>query len=264
MFLLILAVFAGLIWYWNTQLIVEEIEITSRRLPQSFDGFRVAVVSDLHAAVFGKDNEKLYDAVREAKPDIIALTGDITDAERQVDGVIKTVAELVKIAPVYYVTGNHEWEKGGVQELFRRLPEVGATVLRNEILPVEHGGETIYIVGLEDPNGPSDMKTPAEVFALLPDKDAFNVTLVHRNTLIGEIAPLGTDLIVCGHGHGGLVRLPFLGGLFDHDFRFFPKYTSGYYNVGTDVIVSRGIGNNTGIPRIYNNPHIPVAILRAG
>lgn len=249
-------------YYWTHHIDVEEIEVGFANLPESFDGYRIAVISDLHAAQFGTDNEKLLAAVRDAKPDMIALTGDITDAPGQVDGVIKTVEALGRIAQVYYVTGNHEWEKGEVQELFKRLPEAGATVLRNEVVPIERGGERIYLVGLEDPNGPKDMLSPQEVFEKLPDANAFNVTLVHRNTLIKTISALGTDLILCGHGHGGLVRLPVVGGIFDHDFKLFPEYTSGYYAAGTNVVVSRGLGNNTGVPRIGNNPHIPVIVLK--
>ena len=262
-FIIILALIAGAMFYWNFIIKTEYYELRFADLPKSFDGYRIAVVSDLHAAVFGKDNEKLYAAIRQGDPDMIALTGDVTDSAGQVDGVLRTVRELVKIAPVYYVTGNHEWEKGEVHELFARLPETGATVMRNEILPLTRDGESIYLVGLEDPNGPADMKKPAQVFAELPEGDIFTLTLVHRNTELEKLAELGPDLVLCGHGHGGMIRLPFTDGLFGHNFEFLPSYANGEYTIGsTTIVVSRGIGNHTGIPRVGNNPHIPIVVLR--
>lgn len=253
---------AGALYYWNFIIKTEIYELKFASLPKAFDGYRIAVVSDLHAAVFGDDNEKLYDAVKKGKPDMIALTGDITDAPGQIDGVMETVRGLSEIAPVYYVSGNHEWEKGEIHEVLRRLPEAGATVLRNEIAPLTRDGDTIYIVGLEDPNGPADMKSPAEVFAGLPEGGGFSLTLVHRNTFLDEIAGLGADLVLCGHAHGGIIRLPLTDGLFGHNMELLPSFTNGVYTIGrTTAVVSRGVGNHTGIPRIANNPHIPIIVL---
>jgi predicted MPP superfamily phosphohydrolase len=257
-----LAALTAFMYYGNRTLDVTEYELGFTDLPEAFDGYRIAVVSDLHAAVFGKENDRLFEAVRGAKPDIIALTGDATDSPGQIPGVLETVKGLAEIAPVYYVTGNHEWEKGEARELMRALPNAGARVLRNEIIPLERGGDIIYLLGLEDPNGPADMKTPAEVFAELPD-GGFCVTLVHRNTFLRRLAPLGAKLILCGHGHGGLIRIPGAGGLLGHDLKLFPEFTDGVYTIeNTDILVSRGVGNNTGVPRIFNRPHIPVAIMR--
>ncbi|MDR2420823.1 MAG: metallophosphoesterase [Oscillospiraceae bacterium] len=262
-FFILLAALAAFMYYGNYTLEQETFELRFDDLPEAFDGYRITVVSDLHAAVFGKGNGRLLDAVRAAKPDMIALTGDATDGRGQIPGVIETVRGLAEIAPVYYVTGNHEWEAGEARELMRALPGAGAEVLRNEIIPIERGGETIYLAGLEDPNGPADMKKPAEVFAGLPE--GFCVTLVHRNTFLEHLAPLGARLILCGHGHGGLIRLPGIGGLIGHDLKPFPKYSGGRYTIGeTEIIVSRGVGNHTGVPRIFNRPHIPTAVLRRG
>jgi predicted MPP superfamily phosphohydrolase len=260
-FFILLAALAAFMYHGNYTLERETFELRFGDLPESFDGYRITVVSDLHAAVFGKGNARLLDAVRASKPDMIALTGDVTDDAGQIPWAVETVRGLSEIAPVYYVTGNHEWEKGEARALMRALPGAGATVLRNEILPIERGGETIYLAGLEDPNGPADMKKPEEVFAGLPE--GFCVTLVHRNTSLERLARLGPRLILCGHGHGGLIRLPGIGGLIGHDLKLFPKYSGGHYTIGeTEIIVSRGVGNNTGVPRIFNRPHVPTAVLR--
>ncbi|MDR2615429.1 MAG: metallophosphoesterase [Oscillospiraceae bacterium] len=259
--LVLLAALGAFIYHGNYTLESETYELRFKDLPEQFDGYRITVVSDLHAAVFGKDNARLLDAVRAASPDIIALTGDVTDDRGQIPDVLKTVRGLVEIAPVYYVTGNHEWEKGEARELLRSLPGAGAVALRNEIAPIERGGETIYLLGIDDPNGPADMKKPEEVFAELPE--GFGVALVHRNTFLERLAPLGARLILCGHGHGGLIRLPGVGGLLGHDLKLFPKYSGGRYTIGgTEIIVSRGVGNHTGVPRRFNRPHIPTVVLR--
>ncbi|MDR0906444.1 MAG: metallophosphoesterase [Oscillospiraceae bacterium] len=260
-FAAIVLVIAGVFYNWNYTLQTEEFELKFADLPPAFDGFRIAIISDLHDAKFGKENAKLIDAVRGLNPDIIALTGDVTDETDQVPDALNTVRALVEIAPVYYVSGNHEWEDGGIRELFAGLPEVGAAVLRNEIIPIERGGDVIYLIGLEDKNGPADMEQPESVFARKPD--GFSVTLIHRNTYLERLAPLGANLILCGHAHGGLIRLPGTDGLLDHNLSLFPTHTSGVYTSGaTTMLVSRGIGNHTGIPRVMNKPHIPVAILK--
>ena len=265
----------------------EEYELHFSDLPAAFDGYRIAVISDLHGAQFGRDNERLIEAVRATEPDMIAVTGDLTDDAKEVPSMLEAVRRLAEIAPTYYITGNHEWEDGGVHELFAGLPQVGATVLRNEIVPIERDGEVIYLVGLEDRNGPADMEKPESVFARLDalagesgahfdadssfgeamqhniENEIFNVVLIHRNSYLSRLAPLGADLILCGHAHGGLIRLPFTDGLIDHSFNLFPTHTNGVYTEGaTTMLVSRGIGNGTGVPRIFNAPHIPVAILR--
>ncbi|MDR0445574.1 MAG: metallophosphoesterase family protein [Oscillospiraceae bacterium] len=259
--IILLAALAGFLYHGNYTLETEIYEMSFPELPAAFDGYRITVVSDLHMAVFGQGNRRLFDAVRDTQPDIIALTGDVTDAEGQIPAAVEIVKGLAEIAPVYYVSGNHEWEKGEARELMRALPGAGAAVLRNEILSLERGGEAIYLLGLEDPNGPADMKTPEQVFADLPD--GFCVTLVHRNTSLKRLAPLGADLILCGHGHGGLIRLPGVGGLLGHDLRLFPEYSGGAYVIGnTSVVVSRGVGNHTGVPRVFNRPHLPVVVLR--
>ena len=261
-FLVIMAVIVAVLYNWNYRIQTEEFELQFVNLPESFDGYRIAVVSDLHAAKFGEANADLIAAVRDTKPDMIALTGDVTDAVKQVPFVLETVRQLVEVAPVYYVAGNHEYKKnGGAKELFAALPELGVTVMRNDILSLEHGGDSIWLVGLDDVNGPYDMESRESVFARLGD--GFSLTLVHRNGYLAELAGYGTDLVICGHAHGGLIRLPGTDGLFDHNLTLFPTHTSGDYTEGnTTMLVSRGLGNHTGIPRIMNPPHLPVVILK--
>jgi len=260
----------------NMRIVTGEYELFYTDLPEEFDGFRIVVLSDLHATKFGQDNERLIRLVRKANPDIIAITGDILDAyrripvERQLVVAETLVQSLVPIAPVYFVTGNHEWDRrvGGPWELFSILEAHGVIVLRNQYVNLESGGETIILAGVDDPNGPADMIRPAEFVERIFERegeDSFIVMLSHRNHNLPLYSSLGVQLVLCGHAHGGIVRLPFTDGLVGPQLELFPTYTSGVYTMGgTNMVVSRGLGNYVMSPRFLNNPHIVVAVLRVG
>jgi len=244
-------------------------------LPNSFDGFRIAVLADIHATEFGKGNERLISSVRDAKPDIIAITGDLLCAyrnSRPVEEQLKVAETLVvgltQIAPVYFVTGNHEWARrvGGPWALLTMLEERGVHVLRNENKRLEAGGDIIILAGTDDRGGPGDMIKPGELVEKIKDAegDAFIVMLEHRNNNLQLYSELGVDLVLSGHSHGGVIRLPFTDGLIGQDRDWFPTYSSGVYTMGeTNMQVSRGFGNPTNWPRFLNNPHIPIAVLRS-
>ena len=254
----------------NYRLVTESFTVESVKLPESISGLRIVHLSDMHATTYGKDNSEFFAAVRAAGPDIIAITGDIIDGsddeseiEREREYVRDTITRLVKIAPVYYVTGNHEWVSPWRKELFELISDCGATVLRNQYVLLESGGDSIVLAGVDDPNGPYDMKTPAELVAEIRENegDKYIVMLAHRHDRIDMWVSLGVDLVLCGHAHGGIVRLPFTDGLYAPGKVFFPSYTSGVYTEGgTTELVSRGVG---GLKiRFMNNPEIIVAELR--
>ncbi|MDR1589237.1 MAG: metallophosphoesterase [Oscillospiraceae bacterium] len=264
--LIVLALaFAAAVYDSNTRIDVAEYTMGFESLPASFDGFRIVSLSDVHAAQFGKNNKNLIAATARARPDIIAITGDLIDRAGQL-GIIDTlVGGLTRIAPVYYVTGNHEWDSGDMKNLQSLLEQRGVTVLRNAYVPLTKGGGTIILAGTDDPNGPADMIKPVEFFETVrrAEGDRFLIVLEHRNNHLELYSSLGVDLVVCGHAHGGIVRLPFTDGLIGPSREFLPTYTNGIYTRGaTSMLVSRGVGNHTGFPRFLNNPHIPVAILR--
>ncbi|MDR2357721.1 MAG: metallophosphoesterase [Oscillospiraceae bacterium] len=257
--------FAAAVYDSNTRIDVAEYTLRFGNLPASFDGLRIASLSDVHAAQFGKNNEKLIAAVVRARPDIIALTGDLIDDTGQL-GIIDTlVGGLADIAPVYYVTGNHEWDSGDMRNLQSLLEQRGVTVLRNAYIPLTISGESVVLAGTDDPNGPSDMVKPEKFIEDIrrAEGDKFLIVLEHRNNHLEMYSSLGVDLIICGHAHGGIVRLPFTDGLVGPSREILPTYTNGVYTAGaTSMLVSRGVGNHTGYPRFLNNPHIPVAVLR--
>ena len=257
--------------YWdNTALRTDSLTYTSTALPTEFDGLRIVQLSDLHNREFGKNNQRLYAAVKQAAPDLIFLTGDLVDeyAEAPIPYAKAVGKALSAIAPTYYVTGNHEWAHGNaaVEELKTALRESGVTVLSNQFVPLERNGQTIFIAGIDDPNGYADQKTPQQVAREVRDAapEGFWLLLAHRNNRFArQYSLLGADLVCSGHAHGGIVRLPGTDGLFSHDLDLFPSYTAGLYEEnGSVLFVTRGLGNSGPSFRVFNRPEIAVLTLR--
>ena len=265
--LLLLLLLCG-IWLWwdNHRFVVEETTIAAADLPEEFDGLRIVQLSDNHGMEFGENNEKLLTAVAEAAPDLIFITGDLIDQYEQYATVPPLASGLVEIAPTYYVTGNHEWAVRHVKELKELLKDSGVRVLTNDFELWTRGGATLAVAGVDDPNGPADQKTPEEVYEEI-DAD-FTLLLSHRDT-VETYGEWDYDVVFCGHGHGGLIRIPFLDrGLVGHGHRLLPEYSGGLYELGNGnfCYVSRGIGNNT-VPfptvRVFNPPTMDVVTLRS-
>ena len=276
--LLVLAALALFVYWGNTDIKTDAVTYTSSALPAAFDGLRIVQLSDLHNREFGQDNAELYKAVENASPDVIFLTGDLVDeyAAEPVPYARSVGAALSAIAPTYYVTGNHEWAHGNavVEEIKAALREAGVTVLSNEFVPLERDGDAILIAGIDDPNGYAGQKSPEEVAGEVKEAagDGFWLLMAHRNNLFdGEYCRLGADLVLSGHGHGGIWRLPFTDGLVDTNLHFLPSFTSGFYRCtdedceGAEVFVSRGLGNSPRWAfRLFNRPQVAVITLKKG
>ena len=275
---LVLAVLVLFVYWGNTAIKTDSVSYTSSALPAAFDGLRIVQLSDLHNKEFGENNARLYQAVEQAGPDVIFLTGDLVDeyAEEPIPYARAVGGALSAIAPTYYVTGNHEWAHGNavVEEIKTALREAGVTVLSNEYVPLERNGETILIAGVDDPNGYADQKTPDALAAEIYQNsaDPFWLLLAHRNNLFnGRYCRLGADLTFSGHAHGGIWRLPFTDGLVDTNMHLLPSFTSGFYHCtdedceGAEVFVSRGLGNSPRWAfRLFNRPQVAVITLKKG
>ena len=264
--LLILAVW---IFWGNTALEVNEYVISSSKLPDAFDGFRIAQISDLHNAEFGEDNDNLLALLREAEPDIIVITGDLVDSRNTDIGIALRFAEdAMQIAPCYYVTGNHEARITEYKALKTGLASAGVVVLENQRMELAHNGETIALIGVDDPSFQTDYLLGDSAAVMsgalkeLTENDAYTILLSHRPELFDIYAESGVDLVFSGHAHGGQFRLPFIGGLAAPNQGLFPKYDSGLYaNGSTNMLVSRGIGNSIIPIRFNNRPEIIVVEL---
>lgn len=243
-------------------------------LPPEFDGFRVVQLSDIHDSVIGKDNRGILDRVAALSPDVIVLTGDLTDGRDSDTGGMTALAEkLCAIAPVYFVNGNHEATmKQAERETFlQELRRKGVRVMENETAPLFRNGAQITLIGLKDvgqESGSWEKKETAlcEALSRLVDASAsFTLVLSHRPELAERYAQAGADLVLCGHAHGGQIRIPFLGGLYAPGQGVLPKYDSGLYRIGdTSLYVNRGIGNSVFPLRVLNRPEIALITLRCG
>ena len=265
--LVLLALCALFLWWSNHALQTQRFTYASPRLPEGFDGCVIVQLSDLHGAYFGEDNQELLSRVREAGPDYIFLTGDLLDQYRKTPHSYAAAlgGALADIAPTYFITGNHEWALPGVRELKRELEEAGVAVLSNEYVLLERSGDRVLLAGIDDPNGFADQKTPEELAQEVREAwgDGFWLLLAHRNNYFEkQYSLLGADLVISGHGHGGLIRLPFTDGLVSAERRLFPSYTAGFYTAnGSDVFVSRGLGNSGPTLRLFNWPEVVVLTL---
>lgn len=256
-------------WQSNCRLKTENFAFASAALPESFDGFRIVQLSDLHGAHFGADNANLLAAVSAAQPDIIVITGDLIDENTSsAKAYAAYLGEcLADMAPTYYVTGNHEWARGtdDVTALKASLEGVGVQVLTNEYTTLSRGNEQIVLAGVDDPNGYADQKEP-EVLrdeVLRDEGDCFSILLSHRDA-VEDYDALGFSLTLCGHGHGGIVRIPLLNrGILGTDRRLFPKYDGGLYafDSGSACFVSRGLGNISASLRLFNRPQVAIITL---
>jgi len=270
LFLLVAALAAFLVYRGNTSLQVSRFDPIFTDLPAGFDGCRIVVLSDFHGAEFGEDNTALFAAVAAEEPEYIFLLGDLEDRYRGPDeDYPEEIARgLSAIAPTYYITGNHEWAIGEVRELKEQLSEHGVTVLSNQFLTLERNGDSVVLAGIDDPNGYADQKTPETVAAELyaAHGDPFWLLLAHRNDRFEhQYSLLGADLVLSGHGHGGIIRLPFTDGLLSTDRTFFPSYTAGLYEEnGSALFVTRGLGNSGPSFRLFNRPEIAVVTLHKG
>lgn len=256
---LIAAAAAFLIKDSRDDLEISRYEVKSQKLPESFDGFKIVQLSDLHGAEFGEDGMELVDKVGSLEPDMIALTGDFVTDEGDLAAVEKLAARLTELCPVYFISGNHEFGSGLAVKVRYILERAGVKYLSNEYLTISRGEDGILLGGVEDPLAYADMLSPDELAQKMNDAapDAFKILLGHRNYWMTEYPELPVDLIFCGHAHGGLIRIPGVGGLIGTDRRLFPDFDAGEYNNGRyTLIVSRGLGNSVSIPRIFNRPEI--------
>lgn len=248
------------------RLVTDRFEITDPDLPSAFDGFRVVQLSDLHEREFGEDNARLVAAVAKEAPDLIALTGDFIDDADGIDVTLTLAEQLLALAPVYFISGNHDWASGAMETLRTQLEELGVTVLDNKWETLERDGESIVLCGVEDPNGYADSPRPDAVIETVRAEhpEEFLLLLGHWNYWLEAYPALDADLILCGHSHGGVIRLPGVGGLLGSGGVWMPDYTAGLYTGASyRMLVSRGLGGGMQLPRLFNNPQVVSVTLRA-
>lgn len=259
---------AGFLLWGNCSLQTTETTLVSPALPPAFDGLRIVELADLHGRVFGRGSRRLLAAVRRAEPDLICIDGDLFDEHTDLAMLPPLLRGLCAIAPVYYVTGNHEWRVPGLRGILAQMRACGVTVLQDDWRVLRRGEDALIVAGTDDPCGPAERKTPAELIADIraeAGEAAFLLLLTHRNDQLPQWSALGVQAVLAGHCHGGVVRLPFVGGLFGTDRRLFPAWDAGLYRQGeTALYVSRGLGYTNVHFRLFNRPEVAVIVLRRG
>ena len=266
-----LVVISAWILLGNTQLEITEYYVSSSRIPDTFDGFEIAQISDLHNAEFGEENSSLLALLSEVEPHVIVLTGDLIDSRKtDIEIALDFAGKAVQIAPTYYVTGNHEVRIPEYEQLKTGLVDLGVNVLENQKAQITRDGESLTLMGIQDPSfrtdylfGDAESVSRQAITSLQNESDGFTVLLSHRPELFDLYVDTGVDLVFSGHAHGGQFRLPFVGGLVAPNQGFFPKYDAGQFTEeNTTMIVSRGVGNSIIPFRINNPPEIVVVELQ--
>ena len=258
-YLFIIIAIILILYLSNAILTVNVHTISSNKLKQRV---RIAHISDFHNTHINRLVTSILKQLDRYQPDLICITGDLFEAETELSSLEPLIRGLCDFAPVYYVTGNHEWQRQDLKVCLGLLEDWGAIVLRNEYRLLQRGESRIAILGVDDPCGPYDQKSPAALMAELRQEvgeDCFVLVLDHRNDRLPLWAELGADLVLSGHCHGGVIRLPFVGGLIGPGRKLFPDYDAGAYRLGdTQLYVSRGLGFPL---RLFNRPHLPLLVL---
>lgn len=251
-----------------------KLEVTSYKINTEFpEGFKIAQISDFHNSKMAENNAKLLSVLKETQPDIIVITGDLIDSgSTNVTVALDFVAELVAIAPCYYVSGNHESRVSEYADLTIGINELGVTVLEDSKATITWQGHTLTLIGVSDPGFKAEYLSDAEegvmrdaLDTLVCDDDGFTVLLSHRPEFFEMYAEYGIDLVFSGHAHGGQIRLPNIGGIYAPGQGFFPEYDAGVFTLdGTTMIVSRGVGKSIFPIRYNNSPELVLVEFTTG
>ena len=278
----IIFIFIGIfiLMYLYIKYNVNTLEVTkyvveNKKVPKEFDGYNIVQISDLHSKLFGENNKKLIQKIKSLNPDIVVVTGDLIDGENNNYNVaLDFMKEISKLYRVYYIIGNHEQKslikkyKDEYKDYFNKLHQIDFVNLDHNKVEIVKGDSNINLYGLTVPYScykylfDNQETTSIDIDFLEEklgkvDREQFNILLAHTPFYFDEYEKWGADLTLCGHVHGGIVRLPLVGGLLSPDRKFFPKYDLGEYikNKST-MIVSKGLGGSKVLIRVNCKPEI--------
>lgn len=264
--------------YWETHhFVVTRYEVKSQKLPKEMKAKKIVFLSDFHNQNYGEKSIRLVEAIRKEHPDLILIGGDMLVGNSKVPykNAVDFVKQLPKIAPVYYANGNHEQRMHEDAQIYgnlywdykKELEKAGVVFLVNE--DIIYGEEKIQIEGLELPKKCYEkFKKPTLEVAEIEErigkvKDGFTILMAHHPEHVKTYWQWGADLVLSGHLHGGVVRLPLVGAAISPQYQIFPRYSGDYYKEGNQgIIVSKGLGMHTIKIRLWNKAEMVVFTLQ--
>lgn len=251
-------------WFGKSRFIVQNYQIEDERIK---DDVRIAVVSDLHSALYGANQSDLVEAIALADPAVVLLDGDIFHHNGSNKNAVTLLNALADRFPCYFVLGNHEYQTKQVDWVKRQIEEAGIRILDGESVDVTAGGTTVRLYGIDDGHG-GKARQLAELARAGRERDdaVYSILAIHVPNDVENILPLGFDLILSGHTHGGQIRIPgVLNGLYAPGQGMFPKYGGGRYDFGKQtLIISRGLAKVPyWLPRVFNPPELVIVTLTA-
>ena len=276
--ILIFIVYIFIEIFWETHhFVITRYEVKAKKLPKEMRAKKIIFLSDFHNQKYGEKSKKLVEAIQNEHPDLILIGGDMLVGKSTIpyDNAVDFVKQLPKIAPVYYTNGNHEQRMHEKPEVYgnryfqykEELEKDGVVFLNND--RILFGEENIQIVGMEIPKKcyTKIKKTELELSEIKErigeKEDGFTILMAHHPGYAKQYWQWGADLVLSGHLHGGVVRLPFLGAAISPQYHLFPRYSGGYYKEGEKgIIVSRGLGMHTIKIRLWNPAEMVVFTLQ--
>ena len=257
------------LYYENNKLQISNYNIINDSIPNDFNNYKILQISDFHNTKSKILTKDLIKEIKKQNPNIIVLTGDIIDSRKiAINLAINFIKEINDIAPIYFISGNHEANINNYQEFQDKLKENNVIILDNKVQILEMNESKINLIGIDDPmmkHSPYESDEDivnSELKLIDYNKKNYSILLSHRPELFETYANNDIDLVLSGHSHGGQIRIPFIGGLVAPNQGLFPKYTSGKNeNNKTTMIISRGIGNSILPFRINNRPELIIITL---
>ena len=255
----------------NQKVRITRYTYSDKEIPAPFDGCKIMMISDLHNADFSED---IIKHIEKEKPDYVVITGDMVQLpDSSLENTIKIAEAVTKMnIPIYAVSGNHDRQCGKYEELLEILWTYDVYMLEYDSVRFEKDGESIVLMGIQDPR--HDIVPDEKIAAIRGNiknqlsrrKDYFTILLSHRADLYPLIKDTGVDLILSGHMHGGIIRLPFVGGIIGGNEKnsIFPDYEYGVYkeDENATMIVSGGCDKNPAKRRFFNPPEILLITLK--
>lgn len=270
--------------YETESLEITKYEIENEKIPKEFDNFKIVQISDLHNKSFGKGNKRLLEKIDSQNPDIVVITGDLVEGDnKNFDVALNLIDELLKKYKVYHIIGNHEQKslikkhKELYKTYFDKLYKKNIVNLDNEKIRIKKDGKYINIYGLiipleyypyffknyENKNMKLEQDFINNKLGEI-NRDEYNILLAHTPFFFEDYEKYGVDLVLAGHVHGGIIRLPKVGGLLSPNREFFPKYDFGkYIKNNTTMLLSKGLGGSKVLIRFACKPEIVSITLKS-